>query len=145
MFDWSLLGLPLLDLPLWAPPVIGGIVGACLGSFTAAAIVRLPAKESLLHPPSSCPHCQKRLQPYDLVPIFSYLWLRGRCRHCGTKLSRHYLVVETLSAMAGGFWLWELGLTPLAFAALAYTLFKIFIVGIYLRRRWQKANPTLQR
>jgi leader peptidase (prepilin peptidase)/N-methyltransferase len=67
-------------------------------------IYRLPRGESLILPPSHCPQCDHRLGLWDLIPVFSYLGLRGKCRYCRTKINARYLLVELLSA--GLTWLW---------------------------------------
>lgn len=74
-----------------------GSVGILVGSFLNVCIDRLPRGESVVRPPSHCDACGHRLGPADLVPIFSYLWLRGRCRHCGEAISPRVLVVELLT------------------------------------------------
>jgi len=51
-----------------------------------------------VHPPSFCPSCKHRLHWYDLIPILSYILLRGKCRYCGVKISYSYLLVEILTA-----------------------------------------------
>ena len=76
------------------------ILGAAVGSFLNVCIYRLPRGESVIFPPSACPQCRARLKPWDLVPIFSYLLLRGKCRYCGGKISSRYPLVETISGLA---------------------------------------------
>jgi leader peptidase (prepilin peptidase) / N-methyltransferase len=74
-------------------------VGGCIGSFMNVVIYRLPAGLSLLHPPSRCPACETPIRPTDNVPIFGWLWLRGRCRRCGAAISARYPAVESLVAL----------------------------------------------
>ena len=74
--------------------VVAGIFGAIIGSFLNVVAYRLPRKESLLHPPSACPECGTPIKPYDNVPVLGWLWLRGRCRACGAKISIRYPLVE---------------------------------------------------
>ncbi|MBU0607676.1 MAG: prepilin peptidase, partial [Armatimonadetes bacterium] len=68
--------------------------GAALGSFLNVVIYRLPRAESFVHPPSHCFSCGARLGVVDLFPVLSYLFLRGRCRHCGARFSPRYALVE---------------------------------------------------
>ncbi|MBE9062047.1 A24 family peptidase [cf. Phormidesmis sp. LEGE 11477] len=69
-------------------------LGAAVGSFLNVVVYRLPAGLSLLYPPSRCPKCEKRLKPYDNVPIFGWLWLLGRCRSCKLPIAARYPLVE---------------------------------------------------
>lgn len=78
--------------------VIVGLMGAAVGSFLNVCIDRLPRGKSLLFPPSHCESCQHRLAPLDLIPVLSYLWLRGRCRYCGAAIPRGIPLVEGLTA-----------------------------------------------
>lgn len=72
--------------------------GLLFGSFYALCIYRIPRGESIVAHPSHCENCQARLQPQDLVPFFSWLALRGKCRYCGTAISWKHPAVELLSA-----------------------------------------------
>jgi len=74
------------------------VFGAIVGSFLNVVIWRLPRRESLLHPGSHCPHCNRALAAYENVPLFSYLALRGRCRTCRASISWRYFAVELLTA-----------------------------------------------
>ncbi|HEY89868.1 MAG TPA: prepilin peptidase [Thermoflexia bacterium] len=78
------------------------LVGAAVGSFLNVAADRLVAGDSLLQPPSRCPSCGKRLPPLEMVPLLSYLALRGRCRTCGAKIGLRTLLVEAGSALLFG-------------------------------------------
>ncbi|HAG08834.1 MAG TPA: prepilin peptidase [Desulfotomaculum sp.] len=75
------------------------ISGLITGSFFNVCIYRLPRKESVVFPPSRCPLCQTRLTPRDLVPLFSYLWLKGCCRYCQGRISWRYPAVELLTGL----------------------------------------------
>lgn len=88
-----------------------GLIGLAFGSFLNVCIDRLPAGDSLLRPPSHCSACQRRLTPKDLVPLFSYLWLRGKCRYCGVAIPRRVFWVELLTALVFIFLWWQYGLT----------------------------------
>lgn len=70
------------------------IFAIIIGSFLNVCIYRIPAEKSVVNPPSSCGSCNHRLNALDLVPILSYLFLRGKCRYCGEKVSIRYLLVE---------------------------------------------------
>jgi leader peptidase (prepilin peptidase)/N-methyltransferase len=70
-----------------------------MGSFMNVVIYRLPAGLSLLHPPSRCPVCETPIKATDNVPIFGWIWLRGRCRQCRATISARYPTVEFLVAI----------------------------------------------
>ena len=73
------------------------LFGIVIGSFLNVCIFRIPKKESIVLPHSHCMTCGYQLQWYDLVPLFSFLFLRGRCRKCHTQLSLQYPLVEGLN------------------------------------------------
>lgn len=76
------------------------VFGALVGSFLNVVILRLPAEgESIVFPPSSCPQCKAPIRWYDNIPLLSFLLLRGRCRHCGKKISWQYPMVELAMAL----------------------------------------------
>ncbi len=73
------------------------LVGLIVGSFLNVIIYRLPRGESIVLPPSHCPACNHRLNGLDLFPVVSFLFLRGRCRYCGTAIGWRYPLVELLT------------------------------------------------
>jgi leader peptidase (prepilin peptidase)/N-methyltransferase len=75
-------------------------LGAVVGSFLNVVIWRLPRGASLAAPGSHCPTCERPIAPYDNIPVVSWLVLRGRCRHCGSRISLRYPLVELLTAAA---------------------------------------------
>jgi|UPI0003A82502 leader peptidase (prepilin peptidase)/N-methyltransferase len=81
-------------------PLFALVLGLVVGSFLNVVIHRLPKGESIVFPPSRCPQCGHRLGPLDLVPVLSYLALRGRCRYCGGRVSPRYPLVEGLTGVA---------------------------------------------
>tara|TARA_R110002051_G_scaffold41530_7_gene86148 strand:- start:38387 stop:39142 length:756 start_codon:yes stop_codon:yes gene_type:complete len=83
--------------------VIFGLMGAIVGSFLAAVSVRLPRDESVVGGRSRCRACERPLAPWHLVPVLSWLALRGRCGWCGAAVSPRYLIIE-LAAAAIGVW-----------------------------------------
>lgn len=74
------------------------ILGLVFGSFYNVVGIRLCEKESLLFPRSHCTKCGHELKFYELVPVFSYIFLRGRCRKCKQKISIIYPVIELITA-----------------------------------------------
>lgn len=77
-----------------------GIIGLFIGSFLNVCIYRIPRKESLVWPGSHCPGCGRPLGAADLAPVLSYVFLRGRCRTCGMKISARYPLVELMTGAA---------------------------------------------
>lgn len=75
------------------------ILGTIFGSFFNVVIYRLPREESILKPPSHCPKCNTPLRWYDLLPIISFLILRGKCRYCNAKISIRYPIIEALTGV----------------------------------------------
>ncbi|MDP4094590.1 MAG: prepilin peptidase [Bacillota bacterium] len=73
------------------------VLGLILGSFFNVCIYRIPKGESIINPPSHCPKCGQRLKTADLVPVFSWLFLRGRCRYCKEHIPIRYTLVEILT------------------------------------------------
>ncbi|MBF7082116.1 prepilin peptidase [Desulfallas sp. Bu1-1] len=74
------------------------LLGACIGSFLNVCIYRIPRNESVVHKPSHCPGCGEKIRALDLVPVLSYLFLKGHCRYCGGKISPQYPLVELVTA-----------------------------------------------
>ncbi len=74
--------------------ILAFLFGSCIGSFVNCAADRYVQKESILHGRSHCPVCHHTLGFLDLFPIFSYLFLRGKCRHCGAKIPPRCLLTE---------------------------------------------------
>jgi len=75
------------------------IVGLLIGSFLNVCIYRIPRGESIAYPPSHCTSCGSNIKPYDLIPVFSWIFLRGKCRGCGEKISSRYALVELTTAI----------------------------------------------
>lgn len=79
--------------------VLSAVVGLAVGSFLNVVIWRVPRGESVVSPGSHCPGCNREIGPRDNVPLLSWLLLRGRCRHCGERISARYPAVELLTAV----------------------------------------------
>jgi leader peptidase (prepilin peptidase)/N-methyltransferase len=105
------------------------LLGAALGSFINVVVDRLPEGRSLMGPPSHCDACQRRLSGLDLVPIFSYIFLRGRCRHCRARIPRQVLLVELGCGLWTGFLFWHFGLSA-ELATAAFFSFIFIVIGL---------------
>ena len=75
------------------------LFGICIGSFLNVVILRLPRHESLIKRSSHCMTCGAKIRPIDLIPVFSWIFLRGRCHSCGEKISVRYPIVESLNGL----------------------------------------------
>lgn len=109
--------------------VLSLVMGSAVGSFLNVVVYRLPAGLSLLHPPSHCPKCLHRLGPTDNVPVLGWLWLRGKCRYCGTKISPRYPLVEAATALLFLLVTWQFGLT---LQTLAYWFLVALLISLAL-------------
>lgn len=89
-------------MPEWYIGLVVFIYGAVVGSFLNVLIYRLPRGLSIVKPRSHCPNCKTELRARDLVPLLSFLWQRGKCRYCGTRISWRYFWVELATGLL--FW-----------------------------------------
>ena len=86
--------------------------GMCIGSFLNVCIYRLPSSMSILKPSRSfCPQCKSAIKSYDNIPVFSYIWLKGRCRNCKSSISLRYPLVELITGILAISILFLFGLT----------------------------------
>ena len=88
--------MAMISEPLWF--VIAAAFGLVFGSFITALSYRLPRGESIAHGRSRCPACRHVLSARDLVPLFSWIFHKGACRHCGANISWRYPVIELATA-----------------------------------------------
>lgn len=75
------------------------IMGTVFGSFFTLATYRIPRNQDITHTHSYCPNCSHKLGFLDLIPVFSYIFLLGKCRYCKEKISPRYLIIEILSGV----------------------------------------------
>ncbi|HTV84484.1 MAG TPA: A24 family peptidase [Dyella sp.] len=154
------------DLPLTGWIVVAGVLGLLVGSFLNVVILRLPARlealwrreardvlgldaapESL--PPgivresSHCPHCKHPLAAYDNIPLFSWLLLKGRCRHCKAPISIQYPLVELMTGVLSAVVVWKFGPNGTALAGLLLTWALVALSGIDLRTQLLPDQITL--
>jgi len=92
--------------------VLVGVVGLLIGSFLNVVVHRVPRGQSVVRPSSACPGCGRPIRPRDNLPVLSWLLLRGRCRDCGTAISRRYPAVELLTALLFAVMAVRFGLDP---------------------------------
>jgi len=99
-------------------PAFVFLYGLVVGSFLNVCIHRLPRHESVIRPRSRCPQCGEPIAAYDNVPLLSYLFLRGRCRHCAARISPLYFFIELATGLLALYLYSLFGLTA-AFAKAA--------------------------
>ncbi|MGC1606598.1 MAG: prepilin peptidase [Candidatus Acidiferrum sp.] len=75
------------------------LFGIVIGSFLNVCITRIPEELSIVSPGSRCPRCKTPIKPYDNVPVFAWLWLKGKCRSCGLPISPIYPLVELATGL----------------------------------------------
>ena len=131
------------------------LFGIVIGSFLNVCIYRIPKHEDIVKTRSHCMSCGYQLKWYDMFPVFSYLFLRGRCRKCHAKLSVQYPLIEAANGIGMTKWqrLWQVelpnawpvmlsgiriatainvGTAPLAFLIGASSYGELIFPGIYL-------------
>jgi leader peptidase (prepilin peptidase) / N-methyltransferase len=122
--------------PFFATAIFG--LGLAFGSFLNVCIYRMPLGLSVVSPRSACPKCKNPIALYDNIPVFSWLILRGRCRHCKNGISPRYLFVELLN---GGLFLvcyWYFGLT---LSTLKFCAFSFLVLGLVFTDAETKILP----
>lgn len=116
--------------------VAGAVMGLLVGSFLTVVVDRVPRGGSVVAPPSACGSCGNRLTAPDLVPIGSWLALRGRCRHCGNPIGREPLIIETSNAALFVLFGLEFGadVALIAFWILAAALVALVWIDLQIKR-----------
>ena len=146
----------MLDLPLIVWIALAGVLGLVVGSFLNVVILRLPERMAaewrreahevlelkaddaplppgIVREPSHCPHCKHPLAVRDNIPLFGWLFLRGRCRYCSAPISIQYPLVELLTGVLSAVIVWKFGLGWPALAGLIFTWTLIALSGIDFR------------
>lgn len=111
------------------------LIGILIGSFLNVCIYRIPKKESIAFGASHCTKCGNRIKWYDLIPIISYLILRGKCRVCKEKISLQYPLIELTNGLAyfGLYYLLKLGM-PFIISCIVFSVMLVTAM-IYLNKR----------
>lgn len=120
------------------------IMGITFGSFYTLAVYRIPKGQDITHTHSYCPNCNHKLGILDLIPVFSYIFLKGKCRYCKQKIRSRYFILEIMSGVSFvivakliGLNIYNLELIKIikyTFFILYFT-FIILIIGIYKEER----------
>jgi leader peptidase (prepilin peptidase)/N-methyltransferase len=111
------------------------LIGIVIGSFLNVCITRIPEELSIVTPESRCPRCETPIKPYDNVPVFGWLWLRGKCRSCGLPISPMYPLVELATGLLFVACYLEFGVTQTLVKWLFFTCLIIVLTITDLRVR----------
>jgi leader peptidase (prepilin peptidase)/N-methyltransferase len=111
------------------------VLGLVIGSFLNVVIHRVPRGESVVRPRSRCPSCGAAITALDNVPVFSWLWLRGRCRHCRTRISWRYPAFELLTGLLFAAVAWRHGLSPMTLPAWTFAALLLAAAAIDFEHR----------
>ena len=122
--------------PVFAAAIF--VLGLAFGSFLNVCIYRLPLEISVVTPRSACPKCKQGIALYDNMPVLSWLILRGRCRHCKTRISPRYLIIELLTGSLFLACYWYFGLT---LSTLKYGTFGFLLLGLIFTDAETKLLP----
>lgn len=114
-------------------------IGIVFGSFFTLAVYRIPRKEDITHVRSHCTTCNHRLNFLDLIPIFSYIFLGGKCRYCKKKIRIRYLLLEVFSGIVFLLIALTRGLSNIPMLALIY----LFVAGMFIIAGIDKENKII--
>jgi leader peptidase (prepilin peptidase)/N-methyltransferase len=106
---------------------LAGLFGLLIGSFLNVCIYRWPRDLSVVAPRSHCTACERGIAWYDNIPVLSYLILGGRCRHCGAAIHWRYPIVELLTGLSFGFFVYQYGLT---LEGLKFCIFAAILIAL---------------
>lgn len=109
--------------------IIAIVCGGVFGSFVNCMAWRIVHKESVWKGRSHCASCRHPLHPFDLIPIVSYIFLRGRCRYCREKVSLRYMLTELLLAVVFISFIWKY---DMSFLTLRYLVLACILLGLSL-------------
>jgi len=111
---------------------LAAILGLFTGSFLNVCIDRLPKGESIVFPPSHCESCDHKLGVLDLIPVLSYVFLRGGCRYCKEPIPIRLMIVELVTGVLFGFFFWKYGFTLELLISIIYgsILIVIFVIDL---------------
>jgi leader peptidase (prepilin peptidase)/N-methyltransferase len=128
----------MFDAQVWASvpfhfwTVVFFVLGTIVGSLLNVCIHRMPLGQSIVYPPSHCPHCKYSIPWYLNVPLFTWLYLRGKCANCSAPISVRYFLVELLTGIVFlGCWLSFGALSP-ALALIYCLVLSGFIVATFI-------------
>ena len=101
-----------MQMPGWVLTGIGAVIGLVTGSYLTVLVARVPAGENVLRPPGRCDGCAARLPARDMIPVASWLVLRGHCRTCRAGIGGWHLVAELVTAAGFALMALRFGFSP---------------------------------
>ena len=124
------------------------MIGITFGSFYTLAVYRIPKGQDITHTHSYCPNCNHKLNIFDLIPIFSYIFLGGKCRYCKQKIRPRYLILEALSGLFFVAVAYLMGLSVYDFdkiKIIEYSFFVLYFTFIVLMAGIDKEYRTINK
>jgi leader peptidase (prepilin peptidase)/N-methyltransferase len=115
--------------------IMVGLFGLLIGSFLNVVAIRTLKQESIAYPPSHCVHCNHRLGVLDLIPVISYLGLKGKCRYCSERISVLYPLGEALAALIYGVLAFHFEVQAELIVALVFASNLVIIIVTDLKER----------
>ena len=106
------------------------LIGITFGSFFSLAIYRIPLRQDITHTRSYCPNCNHKLSFWDMIPVFSYIFLGGKCRYCKKKIRLRYFLLELFTGIA--FVLFALSINFNIYALNVSTLVYLIVGFLYI-------------
>lgn len=123
------------------------ILGITFGSFFTLAVYRIPRREDITHTRSYCPTCKHKLQFWDMIPIFSYIFLGGKCRYCKQKIRPRYFLLELFSGIVFVLFALSINLNiyNLNTSVISYLIFGLlYIAGLFIISGIDKEKIQIQ-
>jgi leader peptidase (prepilin peptidase)/N-methyltransferase len=119
------------------------LFGTVIGSFLNVCITRIPEEISIISPGSQCPKCGTPIKAYDNVPVFGWIWLKGKCRACGAPISVMYPLMELATGLLFVAAFLEYGITQATVKWLFFTCLILILTVTDLRERMLPDVVTL--
>ena len=123
------------------------LIGITFGSFFTLAVYRIPLGKDITHERSFCPNCNHKLGFLDLIPIFSYIFLGGKCRYCKQKIRPRYLLLELLSGIVFVLFAFSIKMNIFALSVpkIVYLVFGLlYIAGLFMISGIDKEKIQIQ-
>ena len=124
-----------MQMPGWVLTGIGAVIGLVTGSYLTVLVARVPAGENVLRPPGRCDGCAARLPARDMIPVASWLVLRGHCRTCRAGIGGWHLVAELVTAAGFALMALRFGFSPVLPAFWFLTAAGVALAMIDLRHQ----------